>query len=285
MTLSADSIRSLQPSDLRVFLALERLMKRYRWVPLEDLKAEAGLSESETRYRLGRLMDRGMVRFEKVPYDGYALIFGGYDALALHTVSERGEVTALGEFVGVGKESVVYRGLGLTEVALKFHRVGQRSFQSARIKRGYLPQEGHIPWIFASSHSARREFSALSLLHPAVPVPIPIVRNRNLVVMGWVDGTTLSRCTVDAPEDVLDRILGHVKGAYRCGVIHGDLSEFNIMVDGDRVTLIDLPQWVEPSHPNAEEYLRKDLANLLAYFARKYALEYPVGQALAEVTG
>ena len=285
MTLSAASIRSLQPSDLRVLLSLERLMKRYRWVPLEDLKAEAGLSESETRYRLGRLMERGMVRFEKVPYDGYALIFGGYDALALHAVSERGTVTALGEFVGVGKESVVYRGLGLSEVALKFHRVGQRSFQSARIKRGYLPQEGHIPWIFASAHSARREFQALSLLHPAVPVPIPLIRNRNLVVMGWVDGTTLNRCTVDAPGEVLDRILGHVAAAYRCGAIHGDLSEFNIMVDGDRVTLIDWPQWVEPSHPNAEEFLRKDLTNLLTYFVRKYALEYPVGQAMAEVTG
>jgi len=285
MTLSAASIRSLQPSDLRVLLSLERLMKRYRWVPLEDLKAEAGLSESETRYRLGRLMERGMVRFEKVPYDGYALIFGGYDALALHAVSERGTVSALGEFVGVGKESVVYRGLGLSEVALKFHRVGQRSFQSARIKRGYLPQEGHIPWIFASAHSARREFQALSLLHPAVPVPIPLIRNRNLVVMGWVDGTTLNRCTVDAPGEVLDRILGHVAAAYRCGAIHGDLSEFNIMVDGDRVTLIDWPQWVEPSHPNAEEFLRKDLTNLLTYFVRKYALEYPVGQAMAEVTG
>jgi RIO kinase 2 len=285
MPLSAERIRSLQPSDLKVLLALERLMKRYRWVPLEELRGEADLSESETRYRIGRLMERGMVRYEKVPYDGYTLIFGGYDALALHAVSEKGTVTALGEFVGEGKESVVYRGLGLSEVALKFHHVGQRSFRSARVKRGYLPMEGHIPWIFASAHSARQEFAALSLLHPAVPVPIPVVRNRNLVVMGWVDGTTLNRRTVGAPGEVLDRILGHVAAAYRCGVIHGDLSEFNIMVDGDRVTLIDWPQWVEPTHPNAEEVLRRDLGNLLAHFARKYALEYPVGQAMAEVTG
>jgi len=285
MPISAETIRTLHPSDLRVLLALERLMKRYRWVPREDLKGEAGFSDSETMYRLGRLMERGMVRFEKVPYDGYSLIFNGYDTLALHAVSEKGAVTALGEFVGVGKESVVYRGMGLSEVALKFHRVGQRSFQSARVKRGYLPQEGHIPWIFASAHSARQEYAALTLLHPAVPVPIPVVRNRNLVVMGWVEGATLNRCTVGEPAVVLDRILGHVAAAYRCGAIHGDLSEFNIMVDGDRVTLIDWPQWVETSHPNAEEILRKDLVNLLAYFARKYALQYPVGQAMAEVTG
>jgi RIO kinase 2 len=285
MSLSAESIRSLQPYDLRVLLALERLMKRYRWVPREDLRGEAGLSDAETMYRLGRLMKRGMVRFEKVPYDGYTLIFGGYNALALHAASERGTVTALGEFVGEGKESVVYRGLGLAEVALKFHRVGQRSFRSARVKRGYLPQEGHIPWVFASAHSARQEFAALTLLHPAVPVPIPLARNRNLVVMGWVEGATLNRCRVDQPDVVLEEVLAHVAAAYRCGVIHGDLSEFNIMVDGERVVLIDWPQWVEPSHPNADEVLRKDIENLLAFFARKYALEYPVGQAMAEVTG
>ncbi len=120
MPLSAESIRSLHPYDLRVLFSLERLMKRYRWVPLEDLACDTRLSAGETRYRLGRLMDRGMVRYEKVPYDGYTLVFGGYNALALHAASERGAVQALGEFVGEGKESVVYRGLGLAEVALKF---------------------------------------------------------------------------------------------------------------------------------------------------------------------
>jgi RIO kinase 2 len=111
------------------------------------------------------------------------------------------------------------------------------------------------------------------------------LRNRNLVVMGWVDGATLNRCTVDQPRVVLEEILGHVAAAYRCGVIHGDLSEFNIMADGERVVFIDWPQWVEPSHPNAEEVLRKDLENLLAHFTRRYGLAYPVGQALGEVTG
>ncbi|MDD1652091.1 MAG: serine/threonine protein phosphatase, partial [Methanomicrobiales archaeon] len=121
--------------------------------------------------------------------------------------------------------------------------------------------------------------------HPRVPVPLPLLRNRNLVVMGWVEGATLNRCAVEEPGAVLEEILGHVAAAYRIGVIHGDLSEFNIMTDGERLVLIDWPQWVEPSHPNAEEVLRKDLENLLAHFARRYGLEYPVGEAMAEVTG
>jgi RIO kinase 2 len=230
-------------------------------------------------------MDRGMARYEKVPYEGYSLVFGGYDALALHALSEQGIVAALGAFVGEGKEAVVYRGLGLSELALKFHRVGQRSFQSARAKRGYLPREGHIPWIFASAYSARREFEALTRVHPAVTVPLPVTRNRNLVVMGWVTGTNLNRCTVEQPQELLREILDQVIRAYRCGVIHGDLSEFNLMVGEGGVTLIDWPQWVETTHPNAAEYLKKDLGNVLSYFGRKYGLSYPLAEAVAEVTG
>src|SRR5690606_13458326 len=132
--------RSLHAYELRILLALERLMRRYQWVPLEVLRPATGFSESELSYRLGRLMAMDMVRYEKVPYEGYALVFNGYDTLALHTLTRRGTIQALGILIGVGKESEVCEAMGLGPVALKFHRVGQRSFQSARLKRGYMPE-------------------------------------------------------------------------------------------------------------------------------------------------
>ncbi len=40
------------------------------------------------------------------------------------------------------------------------------------------------------------------------------------------------------------------------GVIHGDFNEFNLMVDSeDRITMIDFPQMVSTSHPNAQWYV------------------------------
>ena len=37
------------------------------------------------------------------------------------------------------------------------------------------------------------------------------------------------------------------------GLIHGDFNEFNLMVDdNDHITMIDFPQMVSTSHPNAE---------------------------------
>jgi RIO kinase 2 len=285
MPISAEAVRKLQEKDLRILHALERLMKRYQWVPLDVLRRAAEMGEKEASFRLSRLLALGMARYEKVPYEGYSLVFAGYDALALDALSRKDTVKALGPFIGEGKESVVYEGLGLGRLVLKFHRVGQRSFQSARVKRGYMPEEGHVPWIFASAFAAEREFLALSKLHPKVSVPVPVERNRHVVVMSFVPGVNLSRCAPGDPEGMLDAILRQVREAYRLGVIHGDLSEFNVMVDGHRCFLIDWPQWVEASHPNAREVLERDLRVILLHFARKYGIERPLARALAEVTG
>jgi RIO kinase 2 len=285
MTISGEAVRNLQEKDLRVLHALERLMNRYQWVPLDLLKRAAELGEKETSFRLSRLLAFGMAKYEKVPYEGYALVFAGYDALALHALSGKGTVSALGPFIGEGKESLVYEGLGVGRLVLKFHRVGQRSFQSARVKRGYMPEEGHVPWIFASAFSAEREFLALGRLHPKVAVPVPVERNRHVVVMSFLPGALLSRCTLGHPGAMLEAILHQVREAYRLGVIHADLSEYNVMVDGKRCFLIDWPQWLEASHPNAGETLERDLRVLLLYFARKYGIEYPLSRALSEVTG
>lgn len=283
MPVPAEYVRSLHAYELRILLALERLMRRYQWVPLEVLKSATKFSESELSYRLGRLMAMDMVRYEKTPYEGYALVFNGYDSLALHSLTRRGTVQALGTLIGVGKESEVYEAMGLGVVVLKFHRVGQRSFQSARVKRGYMPEAGHCPWIFASSNSAKMEYDALKTLHPAVSVPLPIDQNRHVVAMSFVPGVNLSRATVAEPEIILNEILGNVREAYRLGIIHGDLSEFNVMVDERQCWLIDWPQWVETAHPNAGEILNRDIENILQYFKRKYGLEYAFDEALARV--
>lgn len=285
MPVSAEHIRTLNKYERTLLLALERGMKRYAWVPLEHLKAATNLSESEVNYRLSRLIAWGMVRFNAVPYDGYSLVFGGYDTLALATLTKKGTVSALGSLIGEGKESVVYEALGLGPVAIKFHRVGGRSFASARLNREYMPEEGHVPWLIASRKSAEREYEALRLLHPKVSVPLPVDQNRHTVVMSVVNGPILNRCRLEAPEEVLDDILENVGLAYAAGVIHADLSEYNILVEGGRAVLIDWPQWIGTDHPNAGAILRRDIDNILAFFQRKYKLDYLRDDVVRRVIG
>jgi RIO-like serine/threonine protein kinase fused to N-terminal HTH domain len=285
MPVSAEQVRALHPYELRILLTLEHMMKRYAWVPLDLLKTSTGYSEKELAYRLGRLMSWDMVRYSKVPYEGYTLVFGGLDTLALRSLSERDTIRALGSLIGVGKESVVYEGLGLTPLVLKLHRVGGRSFQSARVSRGYLPDEGHIPRLFASVLSAEREYLALKTLHPQVRVPLPIDRNRHVVVMSLVSGVSLNRAYLAEPGQVLDEILEGVRQSYRLGIIHADLSEFNVLIDEGTPYLIDWPQWVETMHPNATTLLQRDLDNILSFFRRKYNIVRPLEDVLEGMLG
>ena len=285
MGISAEQIRGLHKYEIRILLLLERLMGRYRWVPLDIIRKTLGLSESEVSYRLGRLMDAGFVRFDAVPYEGYSLVFQGYDALALISLSKKDTVQALGNLIGVGKESVVYEAQGLSPLALKFHHVGQRSFQSARVSREYMPEERNCPWLFASRLSAEREYDALQHLHPVVSVPLPVAINRHTVVMEFVPGATLNRCSLESPGDILKEIIDAVHFAYDAGIIHADLSEYNVMHDGYRCYLIDWPQWVATDHPNARELLMRDLENITRYFLRKYRVELPAQEAYRLVTG
>ncbi len=285
MAISADHIRQLHAYEIRILNTLERLMRTHSWVPLELIRKSTGFSESETLYRLGRLMKMEMVRYDVVPYEGYSLIYAGYDTLALLSLTRKGSVSALGPQIGEGKESLVYEALGLGAVALKFHHVGQRSFQSVRLTREYLPDEGHCPWIFASRLSAEREYSALRTLYPRVRVPLPIAWNRNVVAMELISGVNMHRCVLGDPKNVLESILESAGQAYRLGVIHADLSEYNVMMDGDDVVLIDWPQWIGTDHPNASEILARDIGNILRYFQRKYKIETDHASAMASVTG
>jgi len=76
-----------------------------------------------------------------------------------------------------------------------------------------------------------------------------------------------------------------VAAALRLGIIHADLSEFNIMVPESGPKIIDWPQAVEINHPHARELLERDLANVLRFFKRKYGIEMPVENALQRMGG
>jgi RIO kinase 2 len=261
------------------------MMRRYRWVPEDELRSATGLSAPELGFRLGNLIRYDMVRSDSVPYKGYTLVFQGYDALALSSLTAKKSVSALGSMIGVGKESEVYEGLGFGVVVLKLHKVGQRSFQTVRTNRDYLPGEGHCPWIFASAKSARREFEALTALNGRVNVPVPIGISRHVIVMSFLEGVNLNRCELQDPDTVYQEILGEVRKAYEAGCIHGDLSEYNIMYDGYTIWIIDWPQWVPPDHPEAESLLRHDMETVTAFFSKKYRKSYDAEAALRYVTG
>jgi RIO kinase 1 len=69
--------------------------------------------------------------------------------------------------------------------------------------------------------------------------------------------------------DFHDLLIKEVVRMLCAGLVHGDLSEFNILVDAQGPVIIDLPQAVDAAaNNNAARMLERDVNNLAAYFGR-----------------
>lgn len=286
MPVSAENVNNLHKFEIKILKTIEYLHRRYQWIPYDDIKSSTGFSDGELNFRIGHLLEMDMLRFHKAPYDAYSLSYTGYDSLALIALKKNGTVHSLGQMFAVGKESEVYEAIGIGMLVIKFHHVGQRSFQSVRRNRAYLPYEKHCPWVYASHLSARQEYEVITRLKDQVKVPLPVGLNRNALVESMVMGANLNQVRLEDPEPVLEMILDEVKKAYELDVIHADLSEYNIMINEEgEITLIDWPQWIPADHPNADEILKRDLDNVINYFRRKYGVQREVAEVLYRVIG
>ena len=270
----------LSKEDRSLLSAIETGMKTHEWVPSFVISEISGLPVRKVEFRISQLFEKKLVEQESIHYLGYRIDFDAYDLLALSDFVKRGKVSAIGERIGVGKESVVYEALGEMPLAVKLHRQGRTSFKHVRRLRDHLTDKPKVPWLYAAALAARHEFAIMEKLYPLVSIPRPVAASRHALAMEFVSGPALNRITLSDPENGLDMILGEVGAALHLGIIHADLSEFNIMVDESGPKIIDWPQAVEVTHPHAQELLERDLVNVLRFFERKYRIEMPLERAL-----
>ena len=86
------------------------------------------------------------------------------------------------------------------------------------------------------------------------------------------------------PEAVLDKIIKDIKLTYKSGIIHGDLSEFNILIqENEDPIIIDWPQSISIEHPNSAIVIERDIKNILSFFKRKYKIEKELSKVLTLV--
>lgn len=283
--------RQLEPEDLHLMQAIEKQMKNYEHTPKDAIRKNAKLPLSEIEYRLPLLIKKGLLQGWKGKYIGYHLTMAGNDTLAINALVKDDVIKAFGKQLGVGKESDVYEALNSNEkqVVLKFHRIGRTSFKKTKIKRNYIVNYNYTPdWYLQSKISAKKEYDALKLLHHnKVPVPKPIKQNRHVLVMGLVEGGELFHFPELKDVTIIyDEILRNVKKIYQeIKMIHGDLSPYNIILQpNNHIIIIDWPQNVSITHPNAKKILKRDIQNVLNFFKRKHGLNKRLEDAIKYVT-
>ena len=81
------------------------------------------------------------------------------------------------------------------------------------------------------------------------------------------------RLTPEQARDYHRTMISQIVLMLCAGLVHGDLSEYNVLVGSDGLVIIDLPQAIDAAgNNNAADMLKRDVANMTAYFGR-YAPE------------
>lgn len=278
--LNVTVLRYLSKEDFRILTAIEMGMKNHELVPGALVAAIASLKAGGVHKLLRELCKHKLLSYERGKrYDGYRLTNTGYDYLALKSLTLRGSISGFGNQIGVGKESNIYTVVDEQEtpLCLKLHRLGRVCFRNVKEKRDYHGKRHKMSWLYLSRISATREFAYMKALYDRdFPVPKPIDFNRHCVIMELVDGYPLTNvCEVGNVEALYDDLMNLIVRLGNCGVIHGDFNEFNVMIteQDQKPILIDFPQMVSTSHPNAEMYFDRDVQGVRELFRKKFGYE------------
>ncbi len=123
-------------------------------------------------------------------------------------------------------------------------------------------------WAWAEWESLKRLWSL------GVPVPYPVQLDGTELLMEWIthDGDSAPRLAQTRPaRDLLECYYAQVRDVLaelaRHGIVHGDLSPYNILAAGERLVVIDLPQVVDlVGNPAGTDFLMRDCTNVCTWF-------------------
>jgi len=202
-------------------------------------------------------------------------VFDDATYAALYKLVQDGHLKAFGGPISTGKEANVYEALDEDDetVAVKVYLTTTSNF---RQMSEYLEGDPRFEGIRGSTTDVviawvRKEFSNLRRAKKAgVAVPDPIAVQRNVLVMEYLGGEepapTLNDVTIENPETAFSVVREYMRRLHEAGLVHGDLSEYNLVVHDDQITVIDVGQAVTVHHPNAEDFLERDCRNVANFF-------------------
>ncbi len=99
-----------------------------------------------------------------------------------------------------------------------------------------------------------------------VSAPTPYAVHKNILVMEFFDAPLLVRKAPKNPKKFYERLISEVQKLFQAGLVHADLSEYNILNDKEKPVLIDFSHALDLRYPNVQRLLLRDVQNLVRYF-------------------
>ena len=147
----------------------------------------------------------------------------------------------------------------------------QRIMRALGKKTAFGEQVQHTSWLMY-------EYTTLERLYAAgAAVPRPFAAAENAILMGYVGDArgaapALHAVSLEPAEAgaLFEETLRNIELMLQHGLIHGDLSPYNVLYWEGRLTLIDFPQVTSSAtNPHARDILARDVTRMCDYFQRE----------------
>jgi len=233
--------------------------------------------------RLDSKIDRMRKRIKGVEdYKIHDEVFDRITLLTLYDLANKGVIDLLYGTIKTGKEANIFLGKKDDEsLAVKIHRVGNRDYNKMLT---YMNGDYRFAGIKKGKRSmvnlwVKKEFKNLKRAAEHIRVPAPLAFKNNVIVMeflgeGEVSYPMLKDAVIKDPKKVFNKIKRDIKRLYqKAGIVHADLSEYNILMAKEEPILIDFAQAVVREHPLANEFLKRDVFNLTKFFGKYFEID------------
>jgi len=225
-------------------------------------------------------IDRRRIRKEDFSKKRAAVesVFDERTVFQLNKLIINGPLDKIEGLISAGKEANVYLAYDRNgnEVAVKIYKIDRNTSKwmmkyiigDRRFKK--IPKNvAKLIFLWAS-----KEYKNLKRAYKVgLNVPKPIHIKNNILIMQYIgSGKTPAPILKDVKNpkniDVLFQdVMVFIKELYqKANLVHGDLSEFNILYHNDKAIFIDISQAVDVQHPKAEDFLVRDIQNIVNYF-------------------
>jgi RIO kinase 1 len=216
-------------------------------------------------------------------------VFDEHTLNILHWLSNKGYFDDVTRTLKVGKEANLFLATkDKSFVVVKIYRVENCNFNKML---QYIRGDPRFPNIASRKREVvfawtQREFRNIHVARQAgARVPLPIIQKSNVLVeefIGKQDGNSLypalqlKNVEFETDEDITrchTEIVNQIVLLWKkAKIVHGDLSEFNILFHEDKPVFIDFSQGTSINDFNARDYLKRDCTNIDRFF-KKIGLE------------
>jgi RIO kinase 1 len=207
-------------------------------------------------------------------------VFDQSTRMIIYRFLSSGVLNELYGVVSSGKEARVYSAKNKEgqEIAVKIYLTSSADSKKAMIK--YIDGDQRFKGVKRDTKSlisvwAQKEFRNLEQADKAkVRVPKPVAVQNNVLVMEFIgkNGVHAPSLKDESPPDPVKTyklLLTYMVRLYRkAELVHGDLSEYNLMMYKGKLVMFDMSQSVPTSHPLAQFLLSRDISNVNRFFSR-----------------